>query len=716
MATKRSTRVIAVTLSMCLAATLGGSQAAFADPPAPAWEQRSPTSTPTGTLGAAAAFDGIGGGAIMFGGQAGPAGNPNAETWRWDGTNWTHLSPAASPPARSLAAIGTEPSGTVLLVGGNSDGGLTPNLTDTWRWDGSTWTQLSPVTTPPAGGSMALDPATNQLMLVGPGGDTWRWSGADWTHLIPPTALPAGSQISTAPTASQVVAVVNTAPALVCSCGDSAIVDTYVWTGTTWSLRTPATSPPARNSFLLSPDTTGQTLLFGGTRRVNIDGGHGTYFVFDDTWRWDGTTWAQVSTTSQPSAGSYKAAATVAGRVLAFGGYDTFNGEGTDTWEWTPPAPLAPGSVSAAAGSDSATVSWTPPAPNGSGPVTGYVITPYVGSSAKPTQLAPAGATSEPVSGLARGYTYTFTVTAVTASRTGAPSAHSNPVIPYGPPGTPINVTATAGIDSATVHWTAPGNTGGAPITGYVVTPYVGSHAQTDHPFTTTATTQTIPGLARGYTYTFRVAAVNGHGTGNRSAASNAVTPHGPPATPSNAHARPGNAAATVSWTAPSFNGGSAITGYVVTPYVSGVAQSPHPFNSTATTETIAGLSNGTSYQFRVAAVNVYGTGNASAASPAIKVGTPSAPAFVSVSAGPGAGQASMHWWSPDGNGSPVSGYVVIPYIKGVAQPVHNFTQTANSLVVSGLAHGTTYTFTIAARNAVGVGPASSPVGPITTS
>ena len=51
-------------------------------------------------------------------------------------------------------------------------------------------------------------------------------------------------------------------------------------------------------------------------------------------------------------------------------------------------------------------------------------------------------------------------------------------------------------------------------------------------------------------------------------AASNAVTPtrHRPGA-PTGVTATPGNASATVTWTAPS-NGGSAITSYTVTPYI----------------------------------------------------------------------------------------------------------------------------------------------------
>ncbi|MFN8016713.1 MAG: DUF4214 domain-containing protein [Acidimicrobiales bacterium] len=99
-------------------------------------------------------------------------------------------------------------------------------------------------------------------------------------------------------------------------------------------------------------------------------------------------------------------------------------------------------------------------------------------------------------------------------------------------PGAPTNVTATAGNAKATVSWSAPADNGGTPITGYKVTPYVGNVAQTTRTFASTATSQAITGLTNGTTYTFKVAATNGVGTGATSSASAAVTPTKPPYAP----------------------------------------------------------------------------------------------------------------------------------------------------------------------------------------
>ena len=96
------------------------------------------------------------------------------------------------------------------------------------------------------------------------------------------------------------------------------------------------------------------------------------------------------------------------------------------------------------------------------------------------------------------------------------------------------------------------------------------------------------------------------------------MIPYVLPGAPTIGSVSAGDSAATVNWTAPASNGGSAITGYVVTPYIAGVAQTAQTFSSTATTQTVTGLTPGTSYTFKVAAVNAAGTGPASAASAAV--------------------------------------------------------------------------------------------------
>ena len=105
------------------------------------------------------------------------------------------------------------------------------------------------------------------------------------------------------------------------------------------------------------------------------------------------------------------------------------------------------------------------------------------------------------------------------------------------------------------------------------------------------------------------------------------VNPSGPtaPGAPTGVSATAGNGQATVSWTAPA-NGGSAITGYRVTPYIGATAQPVQVFTGTGTTRAVTGLTNGTAYTFKVQAVNAVGTGALSAASSAVTPTAPSVP------------------------------------------------------------------------------------------
>jgi alpha-tubulin suppressor-like RCC1 family protein len=89
-------------------------------------------------------------------------------------------------------------------------------------------------------------------------------------------------------------------------------------------------------------------------------------------------------------------------------------------------------------------------------------------------------------------------------------------------PGAPAVTSLSSTTSTVTVAWTAPANTGGAFITGYRVTPYVGGVAQTTLIVTTTnsVTSTQVGGLEPFTPYRFRVAAINVAGTGADSALS----------------------------------------------------------------------------------------------------------------------------------------------------------------------------------------------------
>jgi large repetitive protein len=89
------------------------------------------------------------------------------------------------------------------------------------------------------------------------------------------------------------------------------------------------------------------------------------------------------------------------------------------------------------------------------------------------------------------------------------------------------------------------------------------------------------------------------------------------PAAPATPTATAGVTTATVTWVAPASNG-SPITGYIITPYLAGIAQTPLSFDASTTTRTLTGLIHNSPYAFTVAAVNLAGTSNASSKSAAV--------------------------------------------------------------------------------------------------
>ena len=185
-------------------------------------------------------------------------------------------------------------------------------------------------------------------------------------------------------------------------------------------------------------------------------------------------------------------------------------------------------------------------------------------------------------------------------------------------PGFLIQPYARGGNRQATVYWKAPKD-GGSPITAYIVTPYAGIHALPAKSFpakpTTGFITGVITGLINGGLYQFSVAAQNAKGIGRPSFRSPTAR-IGLPGPPGNVSAVAGDGQATVTWTAASGNG-SKIGSYIITPF-SGTplqAHPAHPYHSTATSEVVTGLTNGTAYAFFVRARNRWGAGDYSAMS-----------------------------------------------------------------------------------------------------
>ena len=226
------------------------------------WQQQSSATSPQGRYGAAIAYDPTNQTVVMFGGylSCGTCVGSSNSTWIWNGTNWVKPSPTTSPsPGSYEAMVFDQALGEIVLY---TDSG------NTWTWNGTTWTELSPASSPGAlcMESMAYDPASQTVLLfggydnsgnipanetcAGPGSpaldSTWSFDGTTWTKLSPSTSPPSRFSAAMAydPNTSQVV-LFGGCDGINGSTGQcNALTDTWTWDGSNWTQATPQSSPP----------------------------------------------------------------------------------------------------------------------------------------------------------------------------------------------------------------------------------------------------------------------------------------------------------------------------------------------------------------------------------------------------------------------------------------------------------------------------------------
>jgi uncharacterized protein (TIGR03437 family) len=265
-----------------------------------------PETSPDQRSGAAMVYDSAHHQVVLFAGFGLGGDTHHNDTWVWDGTNWTQLSPASSPPARQFHAMAYDSlHGQVVLFGGINQ--TNQYYQDTWVWDGANWTEMSPSSIPPnrAYHSMAYDSTHQNVVLFGGGSstgifnDTWVWNGANWTQEF------AGSSPSSRYSQAMAYDSAHSQTVMFGGCGSQGnLGDTWVWNGGNWTLASPLASPSARCGHAMAYDSGhDQVVLFGGENQVI--NGSSTYY--GDTWTWSGgpiTTPLTISSVLDQAAGT----------------------------------------------------------------------------------------------------------------------------------------------------------------------------------------------------------------------------------------------------------------------------------------------------------------------------------------------------------------------------------------------------------------------------
>ncbi len=301
------------------------------------WQQVLTSTTPPARWFAAMAYDAANDNFVLFGGinndepnEANLDSNDLADTWIFDGTNWSPgpTAPAALTPRRLHAMAYDSSSKKIVLYGGVriANSGNNPAGYDTWEWDGAsrTWNQrVAPASGAPTvqyGETLVYDPELGHVIMIGGVdqsadslSDTWQWDSTQgvWTRIVLPASPPARHQSAAAWNGAR-VGVDEFAGVQVYDDGQnhfniSVLEDTWELSGAmsslTWDPPAVPTSLGPRTTHVMFPGDDGESvILYGGESALGSPS-------LGDVWqlRWDtGRTYETCATEADLDGDGFK--------------------------------------------------------------------------------------------------------------------------------------------------------------------------------------------------------------------------------------------------------------------------------------------------------------------------------------------------------------------------------------------------------------------------
>ncbi len=239
--------------------------------------------TPGARSETAMAFDARRGTLVVFGGnQAGPGSTQDypATVSEWDRT-WIDINTPTAPAGRNSPAFAYDDErGVVVMFGGSMDNAP---LADTWEWTGTEWRavdSIGPISRKSS--ALAYDAIGHRTILFGGEGkdiyrDTWILERGEWTELVPLTAPPASSTptMTFDPIAGVIVLVSN---------GEQ-----WELSGSTWTQVGNVPGRPDAQKWIVFDVGLGKRLLLGPDNGTSLK-----------TWAWDGQAWTELVRTAVP--------------------------------------------------------------------------------------------------------------------------------------------------------------------------------------------------------------------------------------------------------------------------------------------------------------------------------------------------------------------------------------------------------------------------------
>jgi hypothetical protein len=300
------------------------------------------------------------------------------------------------------------------------------------------------------------------------------------------------------------------------------------------------------------------------------------------------------------------------------------------------------------------------------------------------------------------GTIYAIKVFSSALSDTDITSEYNNGITPSAP----FNAVGTVSGNTATLAWSASLFKGYGQTPNYLI--YDATSNTLLQTITNSSTTSIVPINSSSNLYI--IASNNINSINYNSSMVYFTETYLTPNEPRNVSIVSGNNQVTLSWSAPTSNGSSSVTGYRIEKSVNNINWTVDVSNNSTTSYISSGLSNGLTYYFRIYAINSNGLGMVS--STVSQTLNSVAQQISSVIAIPYHQSVDLSWNTPINTGSDISSYLIESSTNGSSWTQQSSNTKTTYYTVSGLTNETLYYFRVSSINAAGT---SSPSTSVTT-
>jgi hypothetical protein len=264
------------------------------------WTQLNPPNSPPARIWGGMTYDRKRNVAVLYGGQFTTADGKTTtqlyDTWEFDGTNWTKRSTSDGPKVTTPVLAYDVANDTTYLLGSDTDG--KPHFYS-YNAQSAAWTELTPSTMPDCAvdGGLTYDEQNQKLVFYagtcstsGTTGETYEWDGTNWTKISPSATI---SRLN-GEAISYDVARQRTMTFGGMEAFGAVQSKTFLYILGVWQPATADTQTPGpRSLFVLVTDpTSGVIWLYGGLNDEQI---------LDDLWKYSAGHWEQVTVADTPT-------------------------------------------------------------------------------------------------------------------------------------------------------------------------------------------------------------------------------------------------------------------------------------------------------------------------------------------------------------------------------------------------------------------------------